>query len=187
LARFLASPNVLSWIEYISKSSDLNRLIETGKAIRQYLQRRASHAVPLGKDTKLLESWSIDLARLVTKFGRNLAASPSAIYYLIPPFCPPESALNQQFGASNRSITVKGLTASAWDDCASVFNYQRENPTTIACSPFIFAVGQKSGKIKIHHETGCQELHTLLSDEPIKLLRFRATGDYLAVLTLKYI
>jgi WD40 repeat protein len=187
LAQFLASPNVLSWIEYISKSSDLNRLIETGKTIRQYLRRRASHVVPLGKDTKLLESWSIDLVRLLTKFGRNLAASPSAMYHLIPPFYPPESALNQQFGASNRSITVKGLTASAWDDCASVINYQRENPTAIACSPSIFAVGQKSGKIKIHHETSCQELRTLLSDEPIKLLQFGETGDYLAALTLKYI
>jgi hypothetical protein len=89
LARFLASPNVLSWIEYISKSSDLNRLIETGKAIRQYLQRRASHVVPLGKDTKLLESWSIDLVRLVTKFGRNLAASPPPYTILFHHFAHP--------------------------------------------------------------------------------------------------
>ena len=95
LANFLASPNVLSWIEYIAQNSNLNRLIQTGRALRNYLQRRSKHMSPFGREVAILDHWATDLVRLAIKFGRNLLAYPSSIYYLVPPFCPPESAIKK--------------------------------------------------------------------------------------------
>jgi WD40 repeat protein len=185
LSRFLSGNNLLSWIEYIAKESDLNRLILTGRALKQYIQRRSKYVVPMGKDTALLNAWSIDLVRLVTHFGRNLSKSPSSIHHLIPPFCPPDSVLKTQFGSSRRSIVVNGLRATAWDDCSSVIAYQQESPTALACSLALFAIGQRSGKIRIHDETTCQEVRVLSHQQPVRLLRFGQNGTLLASVASK--
>lgn len=185
LGRFLSSNNLLSWIEYIAKESDLNRLVLTGRALKQYVQRRSKYVVPSGKDVALLNAWSVDLVRLVTKFGRNLSTSPPSIYHLIPPFCPPDSALKAQFGMSRRSMVVSGLRATAWDDCSSVIAYQQESPTALACSLTMFAIGQRSGRIRIHHETTCQELRVLSHHQPVRLLRFGQNGNLLASVASK--
>ncbi|KAH7393137.1 hypothetical protein BKA64DRAFT_709491 [Cadophora sp. MPI-SDFR-AT-0126] len=185
LSRFLGANNLLAWIEYIAKESDLKRLIHTGKALKQYVQRRSNYFVPIAKDTALLTAWSVDLVRLVTNFGRNLSRSPSSIHHLIPPFCPPESALKIQFGSSRRSITVNGLRQTAWDDCSSVIAYQQESPTALACSLHLFAIGQRSGKIRIHDETTCQEVRVLSHEQPVRLLRFGQNGTLLASVASK--
>ena len=180
LGKFLSSSNVLSWIEYIAKDSDLNRLIQAGRSFRQYLQRRSRHVVPLGKDVTLLDAWATDLGRLVTKFGRNLSSTPSSIFQLIPPFCPSDTALRRQFANSTRSITVSGLSAETWDDCSSTITYQQDTPSALACSASLFAVGLVSGQITIYHETTCQDLRTLSHGEAVKLLQFGDKGDFLA-------
>lgn len=180
LASFLSSSNVLSWIEYLAKNSDLNRLIQTGKAFKDYLLRRSKHMSPFGKEVALLDSWATDLIRLVTKFGRNLSSSPSSIFHLIPPFCPPESAPKKQFAASSRGIAVLGLSATTWDDCLSTIVYQREQVSALACSDQYFAVGLSSGKIWIYHETTCQEARILHSHELVRILQFGETGKFIA-------
>jgi WD40 repeat protein len=185
LCRFLGVNNLLSWIEYIARESDLNRLILTGRALKQYIQRRSACAVPTRKQTALLNAWSIDLVRLVTNFGRNLSKWPSSIHQLIPPFCPPDSVLKTQFGTSRRSIVVSGLRATAWDDCSSVIAYQQEFPTALACSLELFAIGQRSGKIRIHDETTCQEIRVLSHQQLVRLLRFGQNGTLLASVASK--
>jgi WD40 repeat protein len=187
LSKFLNSSNVLSWIEYISQNSDLNRLIQTGRALRYYLQRRSRHVMPIGKDVALIDAWAIDLARLVTKFGSNLSSSPASIFQLIPPFCPSDTALKKQFASSGRSITVSGLSAATWDDCSSTITYQQGTPWALACSAQNFAVGLASGQVTIYDETTCQELHTLSHGEGVKSLQFGVNGDFLASVGLKSI
>ena len=188
LAGFLNSHNVLTWIEYIAKESDLGRLVHTGRAFRQFLQRRQKRGlIPLGRDVALLDTWATDIFRLATKFGRNLISSPSAIYTLIPPLCPSETGLKKQFGASTRSLDVTGLSQTSWDDCSSVVTYPNEYPSAVACSSPILAVGFASGCIRIHHETTCEELRRLSHNEPIKLLRFGHTGCLLASVSSKSI
>jgi hypothetical protein len=97
MARFLKT-NVLSWIEKLAMRGDLHILIQTSKKIRVYLDRRANDQYPLNNELKNIDSWSIDLSRLVTKFGAALSQDSSSIYFLIPPLCPPSSAIYQQFG-----------------------------------------------------------------------------------------
>lgn len=187
LARFLSSSNVLSWIEYLAQNSDLNSLIQTGNVFKDYLVRRSKHMSPLGKEVALLDSWATDLGRLVTKFGKHLSSSPSSIFRLIPPFCPPDSAPKKQFAASSRGIAVTGLSATTWDDCLSTIVYQREQVSALACSDKYFAVGLFSGKIMICYETTCQEARILQNQEPVRMLQFGEIGRFIASSGAKFV
>ena len=172
LARFYGSQNVLSWIEYIAANSDLNRLVQTGQALSRYLQRVPSSVLMLTKEASLLTSWATDLVRLAMKFGKDLAASPSVIYELIPPFCPPTTAPFKQFGTSARGISVCGLRARTWDDCLSTILNVHEQYSSLASGQTLFAVGTFRGKIKLYKQTTCQEVGDLDHQEPVRLLMF---------------
>lgn len=182
MAKFLNSSNVLSWVEYIAQQSILNKLIQSGKALRHFLQRRSKHLSPFGKEVAVLESWANDLVRLVTKFGKNLSASPSSIFQLIPPFCPADTAVHKQFALSTRGIAVAGLSVTRWDDCLSAITNMNpeEQFSALACSDKHFAIGLSTGKILIFSEVTCQELRSLQHAEPVRTLQFSAGLDLLA-------
>ena len=179
LARFMGSTNVLSWIEHIARSSDLSRLVHAGKVLRSFLHKRSRDPSPLGKDVALLNNWATDLLRLVTKFGKELLSSPSSIFYLIPPFCPPESALRKNFVSSTRGISVGGLSAAEWDDCASTIFEPNEEFHVLACSEKTFAIGTFSGNIMLYSVETCQETQRLRHCERVQLLYFGNTTRFL--------
>lgn len=97
LAKFLSSHKVLIWIERLAKNSDLQRLYQAGVNCTSMVTRRLEHIPPIGiqKQLELVERWGTDFVRLVNKFGKQLSQFPSSIHQVIPPFCPPESALRQ--------------------------------------------------------------------------------------------
>ena len=179
LTKLLSSANLLSCIEYIAQNSDLSRLIQAGKTFKKFLQRRLKHLAPVGKDFVVLDSWATDIIRLVTKFGKNLKASPSSIYYLIPPFCPSETAPRKQFAASARGIAVVGLSNTTWDDCLSTIVDSQEQFTALSCSDKFFAVGMSSGKVVVYNESTCQQSQVLNHPEPVKVLQFGNRVDIL--------
>lgn len=185
LTKFLNSPNVLSWIEYIAENSTLTRLIQAGKAFRNFLQRRSKSFLPLGKEISLLDSWSTDIVRLVTKFGSNLAASPTSIFHIIPPFCPSESAPRRCFASNTRGIAVLGLSATTWGDCISTISHAQEKFTALACSDKHFAVGGATGRIVIYSDKTCEELRTLQHSEAVRILQFAKTTSLLVSTGLK--
>ena len=176
LAEFLSSSYVLRWIEHMVNVSELNRLMQTGRSLKSFLQRRQKHGlIPLGRDVNLVDNWSADLVRIVTKFGRSLTASPSSIYTHVPAFCPSNTALKKQFGMPSRSFEVAGLTAETWDDCSSLLIYKNEYPAAVACGDDFFAIGLGSGIIKVHSAATSQEVQTLNQQEAVKTLRFDDT------------
>ena len=179
LAKLLGSTNLLSCIEYIAQHSDLNRLIQAGKIFKIFLQRRYKVLGPVSKELALLESWATDIIRLVTKFGKNLKASPSSIHHLIPPFCPSETAPRKQFAASTRGIAVFGLPDSTWDDCMSTIVDPQERFTALSCSDKLFAVGMESGNVVVYNESTCQQCQVLNHSEPVGLLQFGNRLDIL--------
>ncbi|KAL8893845.1 MAG: hypothetical protein Q9192_004863 [Flavoplaca navasiana] len=187
LAKFLSSSNVLAWVEYIARSSDLTRLIQAAKALRSFLSRRAKNPSPLSKDIALLDNWATDLPRLVTKFGRELLHSPPSIFHLIPPFCPSESAPRRLFAASTRGIAVLGLSATKWDDCASTIFDPSEQFTALACAERYFAIGTSSGNIMIYNAETCQETRRLRHCEPVRLLHVGNTTKVLVAAGAKTI
>lgn len=181
LARFLNSSNVLLWIEYLAQHSNLDRLIKTGEAVRNYLQRRTRHVSPIiGKEAALLDSWATDLVRLVTRFGKNLLETPSSIYHLVPPFCPRETAPRKQFAAFPRSISVVGLSTTGWDDCLSTMYYPHEDACALSSSDTLFAVGLSSGRIMVYQVITCQEINTLQHGAPVRVLEFGTAGKVLS-------
>ena len=188
LVNFLNSSNLLSWIEYLAQQSDLGCLIQTGRSFRKYLQRRSKYMVPFGKDVAILDSWATDLVRLVAKFGKNLIADPSAIFYVIPPFCPSESAPRKQFASSTtRGISVLGLSATTWDDCLSTIAHPGDHMTALTCSDNYFAVGSSNGRVVVYHELTFQEAHTLQHEEPVRTLQFGQTGTMMASASMKVV
>ncbi|KIX99885.1 uncharacterized protein Z520_04521 [Fonsecaea multimorphosa CBS 102226] len=189
LVRFLKSPNLLSWVEYIARESDLRRLVQTGTALRQYMQRRTKNTLLFGnsgKDIELVDAWATDMIRLVTKFGTKLRSSPSIVFNLIAPFCPMRSAMRIQHGSSTRSIRVSGLSEQIWDDCISTITLPA-SPTAVACGAGVFAVGMQNGDISIFDETTCQELKIVNHREPVKRLLFGDTENILVSAGLKHI
>lgn len=187
LMKFLNSLNILSWIEYLAQIPDLSCIIQTGRSLGHYLQRQSKSVSPFGKDVATLDSWATDLVRLVAKFGKNPAAFPASIFHLIPPFCPPDSALRKQFAASAREIAVLGLSTTAWDDCLSTIVHPDEQLTALACCDMYFAIGLSTGKVVVYHEISCQEARTLQHEEPVRRLQFGQTGNVMASAGMKSI
>ena len=180
LTKFMGSSNVLAWVEFIARSCNLMRLVQAGKILQSFLYKRARKLPPLGKDIALLDNWATDLLRLVTKFGKDLLSSPTSIYHLIPPFCPAESAPRKHFAASVRGITVLGLSATKWDDCASTIFEPNEQFHALACSEKLFAVGTFSGNIVLYSTETCQETQRLRLCEPVRVVHFGQTTNFLA-------
>ena len=172
LVGFLNAPNILTWIEYLAQVPDLQRIIQTGRALRNYLQRRSRTVSPFGKDVITLDSWATDLVRLVSKFGKSLVASPTSIFHLIAPFCPPESAPRTQFAATHRGLCIVGLSATSWDDCLSTIAWPGEQMSAVACCDKYFAIGTTSGNFAIYDEMTCQEIQKLDHGEPVRVLQF---------------
>ncbi|KAL8908321.1 MAG: hypothetical protein Q9171_005507, partial [Xanthocarpia ochracea] len=187
LARFMASSNVFAWVEYIARSSNLTRLVHAGNVLRSFLHKRSGFSPPLGKGIALLDNWATDLLRLVTKFGKELLGSPTSIYYLIPPFCPAESAPRKLFAASVRGITVLGLSATKWDYCASTILEPNEQFQALACSEKLFAVGTFSGNIVLYSTETCQETQKLRHCEPVRLVHFGQTTRFLVAAGAKIV
>lgn len=185
VTKLLRSSNVLSWIEYIAQHSSLNRLIQASEAFKLFLRKRSRYITLLEKDAALLDSWTTDLVRLVTKFGMKIVAYPPSIFQLIPPFCPPETAIRKQFASSSRGITVLGLSTTNWDDCLSTIVSTDERFSALACSDKHFAVGMSSGNIAIHNAMTCQETRNLQHGEPVRILEFGNTVDVLVSTGLK--
>ena len=175
LDTFLTS-NVLSWVEYLARTGELHHVTETAKALRAYLEARAKYLSPIGKEVQRVDMWATDLIRLVAKFGKNLLELPSAIYWLIPPFCPWESGIGSQFGASPRGITVHGSANNERDDRLACISYNEQQATAIAFTDTIFAVALSNKTLRIYNKATLQELKRLNHVELAKLLAFDSKG-----------
>ncbi|RAR03116.1 nacht and wd domain-containing protein [Stemphylium lycopersici] len=172
LETFLRS-NVLAWIEYIAiTKKNLYHLTRTAKNLQRYLSRRAKHTPPLGEGYRYVNQWATDLVRLVAKFGRNILEFPGSVYYLVTPFCPRDSAVNQQFANSQSGLTVAGVNNGAWEDSISYIDFRENRAMSAAAGDNAFAIGTKSGKIYLYWQATCQERICLDHGESAKVLNF---------------
>lgn len=130
LAKFFRGSYVLTWIHALAYFDQLKILVQASEYLHAFAsKKRKMHAddVPHKEcieDLELLDSWAADLLKVFAKFVRNLSQEPSAIYKLIPPFCPKESVLYRRHGKKDQSfsLTVTGLTDPPWDDCLAKFS-----------------------------------------------------------------
>lgn len=174
--------SVLAWIALISSSQNLHTLTRTAQNMKAFLERRAKLPKPTNflrkSDSVFVELWATDLIRLVTKFGNQLLEAPTAIFKLLPPFCPKQTIIYRKFGASNKNLSVLGLSALAWNDCLARMP-MGELVTAIASGDVYFAVALASGTIIILNTETCQECRRLEHSEIISSLQFNSTSDKL--------
>lgn len=179
--------NVCSWIEYLARTGSLHHLVRTAKDFKGFLQARAKYHSPIGIDVQKVDRWVSDLVRLVAQFGRNLTESPSAIFWLIPPFCPPMTAIGARFGSGSHGIIVNGLSSTEWSDRISSMNFRDRQTRAVACTNDAFAVGLSDRSIKLYSRSTCQEIQQLRNSQPAKLLAFSVSGKLIACSSVHYV
>lgn len=174
--------NLLTWIEYVAKTNrDLTVVTRAGTLLKNFCVRVGKN--PMRRTTKLdaIQSWSTDLIRVVTKFGRNLIDSPSSIYTTIAPFCPRSSSLYRQYGRSPRAISVLGVPSLVdWDDCLATIVYRQKGnrAMSVAATGNYFAVGTSSPFLRLYHTSTCQEFAVLPHGEHVRIIELSLTGQW---------
>lgn len=180
LVRFFRS-NVLTWMEFVaSRKKDLWHLTRAAKNLRCYLDRRAKHMSPLGVEHSMINGWTIDLLRVVAKFGHHLLEDPQSIHLFIAPLCPSQSQIGQQFGAVPGRISLAGPTNLTWDDCIRYIDYRGIRATALAGGDNIFAIGFRNGGVSLYHKSTCQERGRLMHGELVKVIEFDHSSSRLA-------
>ena len=167
--------NILSWIERVAQMGDLYPLIRVSKNLKSYLDRRAKYVSPLSSQVQIVDSWSTDLSRIATKFGSALLQDPSSIYFIIPPFCPLDSAIYKQFARrpGPSGLSVVGHTENAWDDCVASVNFGEDSiAAAVSCGENLIAVGMESGEINFFNRKSCQKEGMIHQKYPIDLIHF---------------
>ena len=186
LAGFLAS-NVLSWVEYLAKTDGLHHITWTATDLKGFLEAKAKYCSPISKEVQLVDSWATDLIRLVAKFGKKLLELPSAVYWLIPPLCPRETAIGSQFGASPRGIAVQGLANKDWDDRLACVSYSEQQANAVAFTDRVFVVGLSDKTLRIYNNSTLQEINRLQHTEPARIINLDSTGRTLACSGRKHV
>jgi len=179
--------NISSWIEHIARTGNLQPLIQASKDLKSFLQSHAKDHSPTGKSVDLANAWESDLVHLVAQFGKNLIESPSAIFWLIPPFCPPMTAIRSQQLPVSNGVSIKGLKSLTWSDRISCIQYRELQAKAVACASSTFAVGLSDKSIKIYNRSTCQELRQLATSLPAKLLVYSDSGKILAVTSIQFL
>ncbi|KAG9233799.1 NACHT and WD domain protein, partial [Amylocarpus encephaloides] len=172
--------NVLSWIEYTARQGSLYFLSRTARNLRGYLDRRAKYRSPLGIQVETVNAWATDLNRIVSKFGAPLLSYPSSTYFLLPPLCPTNSAIFQQFAKSPGGLVLTGASTSDWQDCITILDFKEGEPTSVTCGERFFAIGFEEGDIKLYNKISCQLEKSAWHHEPVDLLQFDTSGKVLA-------
>lgn len=165
LNRFLTGHWVLTWIQVLATSKQLRVLIQASKHLSKYSAKRKGYDAGRNETDhhivkqELIESWAEDFVKIVGKFGTILRRNPESIYKLIPPFCPPNSAIYQQFGKmKDRSLLVSGLSSENWDDSLSRISFGFGTyASSIAAAGAQIAILVSSGRVFLYDSSVFEE------------------------------
>ncbi|GLB07084.1 hypothetical protein AtubIFM57258_002406 [Aspergillus tubingensis] len=175
LVKFLRA-NVLSWLEMVTQTKNLNLIIRAASHLKKYLTTCMARLPPVAGDLQVIRDWPTDLVRVAAKFSDALLISPAAIYSLIIPFCPHGSTI---YNAGN------SLIDPFQDEVLVSF---RANCQTLAASPDgrLLAGGVGSGIIHIYdfetlillyrvESTNLYIKHLAFSPDSLRLADIRGT------------
>lgn len=178
--------SVLCWIERIAEKGDLHCITRASKNLTAYLNRKPGIWSTSGSQVGNVEKWSVGLSMVVAKFSLPLLKRPSSIYSLIPPLCPPESAIYQQFGRRPDGLALVGLNQTARDDCIASMVFGEDSiASTVSCGEDFIGVGMESGNINIYTQRTYQKERVLNVKHPIDLVHF--TKGLVAASTIRFL
>lgn len=181
LAKFLQGSSVLSWINLMASDSHLRNLLYASQSMMSYLKKQAvidAERSPMTQrlqEKELIEYWSVDLIRLVGKFGSNLVRHPRSIYAFIPAFCPSSSMIYRQFWSMKGSsaLSVAGLSSDEWDDCLGKFSIPRNSrPVKITCSDNYLAILTSEGTITLYRAATYEVTRKFMHGERVLCFSF---------------
>ncbi|PKX91768.1 NACHT and WD domain protein [Aspergillus novofumigatus IBT 16806] len=183
LDKFLKT-NIFSWIELIARSKNLMPLIRTARNLKVYLNACSGRRSPLAIEFQRVRGWITDLIRIAAKFSDPLISLPSAIYSLIPQFCPIESTVHKT-ASPGRKVSVTGTSNALWDDRLSCIEFHQGQTSALCHGHEFFAVGLSTGQIFMYYVTTCQEYKKLDHQEAVQFLQFGTKAELLASCGLK--
>jgi WD40 repeat protein len=164
LTKFLGA-NVLTWIEVVARTRNLTSLVQASKHLKKYLTLCTAPG-----DLHFIQTWSTDLIRISARFADALVACPPAIFALIPPLCPTNSAIYKSV-QQGRGLHVLGFSDAEWGNRLTCVDFR--SPTSSLCHGHdYFAVGLSNGAVVLYHAGTGQEYKTLHHGEAVNLLCF---------------
>jgi WD40 repeat protein len=188
LAQLFRGPAVLSWVHLLSISGQLGVLVQASKILTTFLKkvdRLDADRSPLThrlQEKDALSLWTMDLVRLVGKFGFHLKSQPKSIYKLVPAFSPPTSAIHKTFctKAAQSSLTISGISNPSWDDCLAKFAVaDRCLPIAITSVNNHFAILTSNGTVHLYHSSTLEEGRRFKHADRVLAWCFNQNGDKL--------
>ncbi|KAL2842498.1 hypothetical protein BJX68DRAFT_270673 [Aspergillus pseudodeflectus] len=171
--------NVLAWIEMVAESRNLTQLVRASKHLKTYVNACVAERTPLDPRIQVLRQWATDFARIPAMFANALMASPSAIYSLIPPFCPTESMVYNTRGSSRR-LEVLGALNQQWDDRLLCIEFRQGQPRALRYGDEFLAVGLSSGAVLLYYARSYQEYAIFEHGEAVNFIAFKNKTDLMA-------
>lgn len=190
LNKFLTGNWVLIWIQVLATSKQLRVLIQASKHLPKYSIKQKEYNVSQNErdhhimEQELTESWAVDFVKIVGKFGMVLRQNPESIYKLIPPFCPQNSAIYQQFGKlKDKSLVVSGLSTDNWDDSLARISFGYGTyVSSISAVGALIAILVPSGSVIIYDSSVFEEAAAspIKHGERVYRMELNSTGTLLA-------
>jgi WD40 repeat protein len=185
LHKFLSTTTV-TWIENVLRDGNMHRLVRTARNLKGYIDRRSKYISPLDRHYKCVNMWAADLSRLAIKFAGALSIDPQSIYFLVPPFCPKNTAIHRQFRQSPDSLKVLGLDEH-WDDCIATLNFGEKVAATVSCGETLIAAAFECGDIHLYNHQGYEVETIIHNDLSVGLIHFDAQGLFLVGSSRKFL
>ncbi|OTA93838.1 hypothetical protein M434DRAFT_395222 [Hypoxylon sp. CO27-5] len=185
---FLGGPHVLTWIHIAARERELRALVTASRHLVEVafkLRKMEDEEYPIHHQAvAVIEGWATDFIKIVGKFGNNLRQHPDSIYKLIPPFCPEDSMIYQQFGRKeSRSLHITGPTGTGWDDCLARFSLAQGvvASSVIAAGSRIalLTVIRKLSQIIIYNAATFEEQRRITHLERVLMIQSNRLGDLL--------
>ena len=193
LSNFLTGPWVLTWINYLALSKQLGVIVQASKHLTKYAAKQREYKAAQSESDhhivrqKIFESWAIDMVKIVGKFGVVLRRNPESIYKLVPPFCPQNSIIYEQFGkAEVKSIAVSGMATDNWDDSLARVALDSFASAILAAGTHIAILTTNSG-VNIYNSSTFEETPAspIKHGERVYRIDFNNAGTLLAIYGFK--
>ena len=188
MLRFFQNQHVLTWIQVAAKGKKLGSLVVASRHLNEIVLKLrkldGEESLLHHQAIDILTGWAADLVKLVGKFGTSLIQKPDSIYKLIPPFCPEESILYQQFGKNEaKALRISGVTRKSWDDCLARLSLEQGVMGSAVCHAggrvFVLTNRQNTSRIFIYNSTTFEEERRIVHPERVLKIQVDLRGEIL--------
>lgn len=189
LVQFFQGPAILTWIHLLGLFGRQEILVKASKALATFtsdMKKKNVNRNPMLHrlaDLELLDLWSVDLIKIVGKFGAYLQSTPLVIYSVIPALCPPASIMSRQFyEKTSAPVKLEGIEDTEWTDHLGRFNLpDGAEALEIVCAAKTLAVLSSNDTVFIWNTYKFVESTRIKHDEAVVKITLSDSGTKLAI------